>query len=83
MENVKRGKLKLKNRSKLKVTARHRKHKKKVAKHRESEEEAQRYKKEEVDDVEEGAGGDDMTPAQRRHAEHQKKRVRLVEVVHT
>uniref|UniRef100_A0AAV1UJC6 DUF1754-domain-containing protein n=1 Tax=Peronospora matthiolae TaxID=2874970 RepID=A0AAV1UJC6_9STRA len=74
MENVKRGKLKLKTSSKLKATARHKKHKKKVVQHRESEDEAKRFDKEEVEDAEEHAERDDMTPAQRRHAEHQKKR---------
>ncbi|ETI49768.1 hypothetical protein F441_06549 [Phytophthora nicotianae CJ01A1] len=70
MENVKRGKLKLKNGSKLKVASKkHKKHKKQTSKHREEEEE-QNHEHEKSDDVE----VDDMTPAQRRHAEHQKKR---------
>ncbi|OWZ24758.1 hypothetical protein PHMEG_000112 [Phytophthora megakarya] len=66
MENVKRGKLKLKNSSKLKVAAKHKhkKSKKKASKHRTEEE-----KHDEID-----VEADDMTPAQRRHAEHQKKR---------
>ncbi|KAF1784322.1 hypothetical protein JG688_00001326 [Phytophthora aleatoria] len=69
MENVKRGKLKLKNASKLKVASKkHKKHKKKTSKRR--EEEGEQHHKEKSDDVE----ADDMTPAQRRHAEHQKKR---------
>ncbi|KAF4324199.1 hypothetical protein BBO99_00000057 [Phytophthora kernoviae] len=75
MENVKRGKLKLKNGGKLKVasTHKHKKHKKK-AKHR-VEEESGRVAGEEgekSDSVEIDMA--DLTPAQRRHAEHQKKR---------
>ncbi|KAH7476810.1 hypothetical protein PRIC1_000816 [Phytophthora ramorum] len=69
MENVKRGKLKLKNGSKLKVASKHKhkKHKKKnPTKRREDD------TKQQNGDVE--LELDDLTPAQRRHAEHQKKR---------
>ncbi|CAH0476344.1 unnamed protein product [Peronospora belbahrii] len=69
MENIKRGKLKLKNGSNLKVVSKHRKNKKKMMKHQEIEEE-KRYHEDKSDDVD----VDEMTPAQRRHAEHQKKR---------
>lgn len=71
MENVKRGKLKLKNGSKLKVASKH-KHKKskKKSKHREQEE--QRHEHDKSEELE--LDTDEMTPAQRRHAEHQKKR---------
>jgi hypothetical protein len=72
MENVKRGKLKLKNGSKLKVASKHKKHKK-TSKRREEKEE-RRDEQAKSDDVE--LDMDDLTPAQRRHAEHQKKRVR-------
>lgn len=76
MENVKRGKLKLKNGSKLKVASKHKhkKSKKKSSKRREDEEEQRRDERDESDGVE--VDLDDMTPAQRRHAQHQKKRVR-------
>ncbi|RLN02275.1 hypothetical protein BBJ28_00023264, partial [Nothophytophthora sp. Chile5] len=79
MENVKRGKLKLKNGSKLKLSASHKpkKHKKKHLKRsKEEDESAQKPSNGEEAD----AGEDeltDMTPAQRRHAEHRKKRVRI------
>ncbi|KAE8914135.1 hypothetical protein PF005_g1087 [Phytophthora fragariae] len=74
MENVKRGKLKLKNGSKLKVASKHKhkKSKKKSSKRREEEEQKQRVDRGESDDAQ--VDMDDMTPAQRRHAKHQKKR---------
>ncbi|CAI5738565.1 unnamed protein product [Hyaloperonospora brassicae] len=74
MENVKRGKLKLKHSSKLKVASKpHKKHKmKKTVQHGETEEEKLHEREEAGDAVE--ADVDDRTPAQRRHAEHQKKR---------
>ncbi|EEY69274.1 uncharacterized protein PITG_05489 [Phytophthora infestans T30-4] len=76
MENVKRGKLKLKNGSKLKVASKkHKKHKKKTSKRREEEEDQRHEQEKSSDDVE----MDDMTPAQRRHAEHQKKREEEIE----
>ncbi|KAJ8577766.1 hypothetical protein ON010_g1437 [Phytophthora cinnamomi] len=84
MENVKRGKLKLKlkNGSKLKVSSKHKhkKSKKKSSKRREEDAEEQRH------DVRDGSDDaeidtDDMTPAQRRHAKHQKKRTNVVVVV--
>ncbi|RMX67873.1 hypothetical protein DD238_000326 [Peronospora effusa] len=71
MENVKRGKLKLKNGSKLKVSSK-RKNKKKKASKREENGEEKRHDQEIIDDVE--VDTEEMTPAQRRHAEHQKKR---------
>ncbi|KAG7391263.1 hypothetical protein PHYPSEUDO_005212 [Phytophthora pseudosyringae] len=71
MENVKRGKLKLKNGGKLKVASKHKKHKKKTSKRREDVEE-KRHEQEKIQDLE--ADTDDMTTAQRRHVQHQKKR---------
>lgn len=85
MEHVKRGKLKLKGSAALKVAAHDssssRKKHKKVKKHK-------KHKAHGSDDEGEGdfsdarAGGDaeasDMTPAQRRHEEHRKKRVRVL-----
>ncbi|KAI9922737.1 hypothetical protein PsorP6_002172 [Peronosclerospora sorghi] len=73
MENVKRGKLKLKTTCKLKVASKQRKYKKKVSKHQESNGE-QLVEQEKSSSVEIATDDDDMTPAQRRHAAHQKKR---------
>ncbi|KAG7402332.1 hypothetical protein PHYBOEH_000040 [Phytophthora boehmeriae] len=72
MENVKRGKLKLKNSGGLKVASSHKHKKSKKKSKRRAEEQSERVaegaeKKEELEMT-------DLTPAQRRHAEHQKKR---------
>ena len=81
MENVKRGKLKLKNGSKLKVVSKrkHKKKQKKASKCQENEEGERHDQVKKNDDVE--VATEEMTPAQRRHAEHQKKRVRCVYLV--
>uniref|UniRef100_K3WJS6 DUF1754-domain-containing protein n=1 Tax=Globisporangium ultimum (strain ATCC 200006 / CBS 805.95 / DAOM BR144) TaxID=431595 RepID=K3WJS6_GLOUD len=82
MENVKRGKLKLKTGASLKVTSgskdkkkSKKKHKKEARRHRSDDgadgEEVEREQSRE-DDVE--ILMNDMTPAQRRHEEHRRKR---------
>lgn len=83
MEHVKRGKLKLKTGATLKVASsssssldRKHKKKKKKSKHKKhaGDDSADRDSRDDAEDTE--ILVNDMTPAQRRHEEHRKKRVR-------
>lgn len=77
MENVKRGKLKLKG---VKVAASGHKKKSKKSKHKSREADPQETETQQQQTEQEvQVVMSDMTPAQRRHAEHRKKRVRCTD----